>query len=107
MTLLGLQQKKVKYHIEIILSPDKMLKGATDNDLEDHKWAKNQWEEYTADSKAKHHLLSVLPANEINQIETYKSANDLWDKLMKLHESISYAKLVKRYFWGVRSTIWN
>ncbi|XP_074586962.1 serpin-ZXA-like [Curcuma longa] len=60
------------------------------------KWSKKDQSDFVANGKAVYHLLSVLPAQEVNRIGDYASAKELWEKFLELHEGTSEAKLAKR-----------
>ena len=69
---------------------------AAPKDKEENTWSKKEQADFVANGKAEFHLLSVLPPQEVNQIESYDSAKDLWEKFLELHEGTSEAKLARR-----------
>lgn len=101
---------EVFYHIDfdfmLMMKYDfEMPRDVQEDDLEAHRCIKKWQKVYMANSKAEYHILSVLLPNEINQIGSFQSINDLWDKLVELDEGTSATKLVKRTFWEARSII--
>lgn len=89
----------IDFDLMLIMKYDfEMSRDVDDDDLEDHRCTKKQREVYMTNNKAEYHILNVLLLDEINQIESFQSVNDLWDKLVELDEGTFDTKLVKRTF---------
>ena len=72
--------------------------------LEKTRWSKKQREEHLANSKAIHHLLNVLPQQEVTRVGTYSSAKELWEKLVELHEAHRRLNWQEEIFSELNST---
>ena len=64
--------------------------------LESSKWAVEQKMKAQANAKAIMALQCGLSSKQLNKVRPFKSAQDLWDKLIELNEGTKDSRIAKR-----------